>query len=85
MPRLSLLLLVIIVLLSFTGAFFYTADPYHLDQNAILLSPSWQHPFGTDRLGRDLFARVIEGGKISLIIGVGSALIASFIGMVLGA
>ncbi len=85
MPRLSLLLLLCIVLLSFTGAFFYSTDPYLFDKNAILLSPSWQHPFGTDRLGRDLLARVIEGGKISLIIGVGSALIASFIGMVLGA
>ena len=55
-----------------------------LDKNAILLPPSLEHPFGTDRLGRDLLARVIDGGRVSLIIGVGSAFIASFIGLMLG-
>lgn len=56
-----------------------------MDALAILQAPSLEHPFGTDRLGRDLLARVIEGGKVSLTIGVGSAFIASFIGLMLGA
>jgi len=43
-----------------------------------------EHILGTDRLGRDLFARLIEGGKTSLIIGIGSAFIASVFGLVLG-
>jgi peptide/nickel transport system permease protein len=43
-----------------------------------------EHPMGTDRLGRDILARLIEGGKISLFIGVGSAFIASVIGVLLG-
>ncbi len=55
-----------------------------LDSHAILLKPSSMHLLGTDRLGRDILARLIEGGKVSLIIGVGSAFIASFIGVILG-
>lgn len=85
LPRFSLLLLVGIIFFVFIGSLFYTQSPYLLDKNSILLNPSFSHPFGTDRLGRDLLARVIEGGKISIFIGVGSALIGSFIGLILGA
>ncbi|MEA3521951.1 MAG: ABC transporter permease, partial [Campylobacterota bacterium] len=81
LPRFSLLLLVGIIFFVFIGSLFYTQSPYLLDKNSILLDPSFSHPFGTDRLGRDLLARVIEGGKISIFIGVGSALIGSFIGL----
>ncbi len=84
-PKKTLLLLACIVAFVWIGGFFYAVDPYALDKNAILAAPSLQHPFGTDRLGRDLLARVIEGGKVSLLIGVGSALIATFIGFILGA
>ncbi len=84
-PWISIALLVVVVLLSFFGLDVYHVDPYLLDKKAILLPPSWAHPFGTDRLGRDLLARVMEGGKASLIIGVGSALIASLSGLIIGA
>lgn len=84
LPLLSIGLLVSIFFFSFFGSFFYDLSPYTLNKDAILASPSLQHPLGTDRLGRDLLARTIEGGKISLIIGVGSAFIASFIGLMLG-
>ena len=55
-----------------------------MDSGAILSAPSISHLLGTDRLGRDILARLMEGGQISLIIGVGSALIASFIGLIFG-
>ena len=84
MPIISITLLVSIFLFSFFGSFFYNVDAYTLDSLSILSSPSSQHIFGTDRLGRDILARVIEGGKISLTIGVGSAFISSFIGLILG-
>jgi peptide/nickel transport system permease protein len=83
-PYISISLLIAIVLLCFLGNCFYDISPYELNKDAILLPPSFEHLFGTDRLGRDLFARVIEGGKISLTIGVGSALIASLIGLITG-
>lgn len=84
LPFFSIAVLAGIVLFAFTGDLFYTLSPYELNQHAILSAPSAEHLLGTDRLGRDLLARVIEGGKISLIIGVGSALIASFAGLILG-
>ncbi|MGH2617397.1 MAG: ABC transporter permease [Thermomicrobiales bacterium] len=47
--------------------------------------PSWQHPFGTDEVGRDIFLRSIFGGRISLRIGFVAALISVGIGMAIGA
>ncbi len=67
------------------GQYFYTQSPYDLHKEAILMEPSALFPLGTDRLGRDLLARLIEGGKVSLLIGIGSAFIASFVGLMLGA
>ena len=83
-PIFSIIVLSLIFFISFFGGYFYDKSPYTLDKNSILLPPSLSHIFGTDRLGRDLFARVIEGGKVSLIIGVGSALISSLIGLMVG-
>ena len=84
-PYFSIFILIFISLFSFSGSVLYTTSAYELDAASILLAPSFEHPFGTDRLGRDLLARVIEGGKVSLIIGVGSAFISSFLGLILGA
>ncbi|NIO00865.1 MAG: ABC transporter permease subunit [Candidatus Latescibacteria bacterium] len=47
-------------------------------------SPSIEHPFGTDDLGRDLFVRVMYGGRVSLGVGVMAMLIALFLGLVAG-
>ena len=84
MPKFSIFILLFIFFLSFFGSYFYDTDAYTLDSASILLSPSSIHMLGTDRLGRDILARLIEGGKVSLFIGVGSALIFSFIGLLLG-
>ena len=64
--------------------FIYTASPFALNPSKILLSPSFEHIMGTDRLGRDIFARILNGGQTSLIIGFLSALISSFIGLFIG-
>ena len=84
MPKVSIFLLFFISLFAFFGSYFYSVSPFSLDAHAILVSPCVNHPLGTDRLGRDILARLIEGGKVSLIIGLGSAFIASFIGLLLG-
>ncbi len=84
MPRFSIAVLASVFLFSFLGSFIYSIDAYTLDSSSILLSPSLNHFLGTDRLGRDILARLIEGGKVSLIIGVGSAFVASVLGLILG-
>ncbi|HZF70174.1 ABC transporter permease, partial [Sulfuricurvum sp.] len=84
MPLFSIAALVAVILFSFIGPFLYSADPLFLDSHAILVSPSLTHWFGTDRLGRDLLARLMEGGQISLIIGFMSAFISTMIGLLYG-
>ncbi|MCJ7765029.1 MAG: ABC transporter permease [Thiovulaceae bacterium] len=84
-PYLSLLTLLLLFLFVFSGELFYLQSPYDLHKEAILAAPSSLFLLGTDRLGRDLLARMIEGGKVSLLIGIGSAFIASFVGLMLGA
>ncbi len=84
-PYLSIAILVFVVLFSFFGSFFYSISPTSYHVSAILNPPSLQHLLGTDRLGRDLLARLIQGGQISLLIGILSALISSFIGIIVGA
>lgn len=84
MPLFSIAALIAVILFSFAGPFLYSADPLYLDSQAILLSPSWNHWFGTDRLGRDLLSRLMEGGQISLIIGFMSALISTMVGLLYG-
>jgi peptide/nickel transport system permease protein len=59
------------------------ADPLALGPD-LLADPSWAHPFGTDDLGRDNFARVLYGGRASLVIGLFSAAISVVLGMTVG-
>jgi ABC-type dipeptide/oligopeptide/nickel transport system permease subunit len=49
-----------------------------------LLAPSWQHPFGTDDIGRDVFSRIIYGARISLWVGLLAVGIGTFSGTLIG-
>ena len=84
MIRFSVVLLASVFLFSFFGLFLYDVSPYMLNSQSILVAPSLEHLCGTDRLGRDVLARLMEGGKVSLTIGVGSAFIASLLGLIIG-
>ena len=59
-------------------------SPTDSDQMRTFARPSWDHPLGTDQLGRDMLSRVIHGTRISLIVGVSSVLLALFVGVPLG-
>jgi len=82
--RFSVLLLCFICLGVFIIPFIYTISPFQLEPSKILLAPSLEHIMGTDRLGRDILARILNGGQTSLIIGFLSATIASIIGLIVG-
>ncbi|MFE0700682.1 ABC transporter permease [Streptomyces sp. NPDC058872] len=60
-------------------------DEQTVDLSRTLLSPSWEHPFGTDDLGRDLFLRCVHGLRISLLVGLVAALVATVVGTAVGA
>jgi peptide/nickel transport system permease protein len=74
-----------IIVLSCLLAFLSPYDPETSNLNARLQSPSWQHPFGTDSLGRDLLTRVLYGGRISLFVGFMVVVITLLIGVPVGA
>jgi len=59
-------------------------DPYGIDVMAFGTAPSGLHLLGTDDVGRDLFARLIYGGRVSLLVGVCSAIISLLVGVPLG-
>jgi peptide/nickel transport system permease protein len=60
-------------------------DPEATDMSSRFEPPSWQHPMGTDALGRDLLTRVLYGGRVSLAVGFSVVLITLLIGVPVGA
>ena len=84
MFKIALYLLIAVSLAIFLLPFFYTVSPYQLDPTKILQAPSLEHLFGTDRLGRDMLARILQGGQTSLIIGFLAASISSIVGLFIG-
>jgi oligopeptide transport system permease protein len=81
----SLAVLVGIALLCFVGPLLpCLPNPNTQDLSRIAESCSWEHWFGTDQLGRDLFARVLYGGRISLLVGLVATTVALVIGVTYG-
>lgn len=85
--RLALIALILLILLIALVTFGPKISGYafeEIDKSARNVAPCAEHWFGTDKLGRDLFARVCQGGRISLLIGLIGALISSVIGCIYG-
>ena len=61
------------------------ADPNRQDLVLGATSPSWAHLFGTDLLGRDLLARVLHGGRVSILVGLVATLVSFVVGITYGA
>jgi peptide/nickel transport system permease protein len=78
--------LAIIVLLLLVAALADVIAPYSPTQTTpdSVSVPTWEHPMGTDLLGRDVFSRVIHGSRVSVYVGIVSILLAIFVGIPLG-
>ena len=83
-------IVVSVVLIALLAPLLAPHDPYQQDLLKRLVPPvwdsrgSWEHVLGTDHLGRDYLSRLIYGARISLLIGIGAALISGIIGTIMG-
>jgi peptide/nickel transport system permease protein len=81
----SLVVLSCMVLLVVFGPLLWTVAINEIDFTARLKGPSMAHPFGTDDLGQDIFARMLYGGRISLAVGLAAMVMAILVGVTIGA
>ena len=72
------------IILSVFAFAFTSYDPNAIDLRNRLTPPSREHILGTDQIGRDVWSRILYGGRISIFIGIGSALGSALIGISLG-
>jgi len=77
-------LFALIVFLAIFGPFITPHDPLATNATNTLKPPSWNHAFGTDHLGRDVFSRVIAATRLDLGIAVSAVALSFFIGGALG-
>ena len=82
--RLALLILIPILVLTILAPVLPILKPLETNLRAMMQFPSIEHPFGTDKMGRDIFSRTLAGVQISLLVGFSVAAIALAFGMVLG-
>jgi len=80
----GLAILTIIVFAAVAGPFLYPVDPFGINVPIANQAPSWGHLMGTDNLGRDVLARVLVGGRISLAVGFAAMLFGLVIGTAVG-
>jgi len=80
----GLAIMVVLVAMAVLAPYLWTIDPMKLNPAFRLKPPSARNWFGTDHLGRDLYSRVIHGGRVSLQVGFAVAVVATLIGTAIG-
>ena len=83
-PYSTALILALIVLPCLFCELFLGVEPGYMDLTQCNIAPNSEHLFGTDALGRDVFAMIWHGGRVSLMIGLISAVIATVLAMLIG-
>ena len=81
----GLIVLAIMVLMVAFGPLLWKVAINDIDFTSRLHTPNATHPFGTDDLGQDIFARMLYGGRISLAVGLAAMLMAMLVGVTIGA
>ena len=80
----GLVVFCIILFLCIGSPLFAPYDPLQIDLKNCMAAPSFSHLLGTDNIGRDIFSRILYGGRISIFVGFGSALGTALLGVSLG-
>ena len=77
-------ILLVVTLISIFAPQIAVQDPLMIDVLHRAKPPSLAHPFGTDALGRDVFSRTVYGGRVSLTVGLGVAVVTTIFGLMIG-
>lgn len=80
----GLLLVALILFAGFFGSWIAPYSPSKIDVPSRLMAPSWEHLMGTDKLGRDVFSRVLAGSALALQIGIVTVSLSVLVGTILG-
>ncbi|TDQ64227.1 peptide/nickel transport system permease protein [Maritalea mobilis] len=80
----GLVIFLFIVFAVVFGPYIHTIDPQYLDIRNKNLGPTWEHPMGTDNLGRDGLAQVLSGGRVSLAVGIAAMALSLLLGTLIG-
>jgi peptide/nickel transport system permease protein len=73
-----------LIAMTLVGPLIYRTPTDNIDYSQGLLGPSLEHPFGTDDFGRDLLARALVGGRVSMAVGIVAVFIAVSFGTIIG-
>ena len=84
MVRIGVIIVIVAVCAALAGPFLCPYDPSVQELARRLEAPSLAHPLGLDELGRDILARLLQGARISLMVGIAVVSVSSVVGMVLG-
>jgi peptide/nickel transport system permease protein len=77
-------IMLLIVFIAIFANVLQTHDPIATNAADTLARPSPSHWLGTDHLGRDIYSRILHGARVSLLVGLGSTLVASLLGGIIG-
>lgn len=80
----GLVTLSLIILAVYVGPVFYPFDPFETNVPDRNLGPTWKHLMGTDNLGRDVLARVLIGGRVSISVGIAAMAFQIIVGTTIG-
>lgn len=80
----GLFFLVVIIAACMLAPVLTPYDPMALNTKEKLAPMSWEHPLGTDQLGRDIFSRILYGGRLTIGVALGSSILSSLLGVIFG-
>lgn len=85
LAMISLIYLIIVSIVSFLAPYITTLDITRINIGEMSLKPSAEHWLGTDKSGRDVFTRLLYGGRVSLLVGISCTFFVVLLGTIVGA